>query len=41
MADFPTGITFNNEVPKIKSQIMRHPLKNLVDTTKWASMGLY
>ena len=39
MADFPPAVTFsvfdlnNLEVPQIKSQTMRHPLMNLVNTT--------
>ena len=39
MADFPPPVTFSvfdllkHEVPQIKSQTMRHPLMNLVNTT--------
>ena len=45
MADFLPPVTFsvfdlkNHEVPQIKSQTMRHPLMNLVNTTLYQRYG--
>ena len=45
MADFPPPVSFsvfdleNHEVPQIKSQTMRHPLMNLVNTTSSQTYG--